>query len=177
MRMPMHGGWRRAAVCGALALAALLGGCARVEAWLAPEEAPVQAVRTAGPAELRLTDAALRAERALTGLQRIRAAQTPAPGAALPRIVEPELLERISLEWIGPLATVVKDLAGKAGYGFVEAGPRPVVPAVVSISVDGEALIFVLRDVALQAGSGVLVTVDAARREVRIDWRHGWEAS
>ena len=155
-----------------------LTGCAWFEAWLVPEEqAPVQVVRVAEPAELQLTDAALRAERALTGLQQIWAAQDAAAGAELPRIVAPELLERITLDWIGPLATLLEELAEKAGYGFAEAGPRPVVPAMVSVSVEEEALIFVLRDVGLQAGSGVLVVVDAERREVRIDWRHGWEVS
>ena len=172
-----RGGWRLGAGCGCVALAALLGGCAWVEAWLAPEEAPVQMVRAAEPAELRLTDAALRAERALTGLQQIRAAQNPELAGELPRIVEPELLERVSLDWIGPLPTLLENLAEKAGYGFAEAGPRPVVPMLVSVSVEDEALLFVLRDVGLQAGSGVLVAVDAERREVRVDWRHGWEES
>ena len=178
MRRRGRDGWRLAAGCGCVALAALLGGCAWLDAWLPLEEhAPVQAVRPAEPAELRLTDAALRAERALTGLQRIRAAQSPELAGEIPRIVEPELLERVSLDWIGPLDTLLENLAEKAGYGFVVAGPRPVVPLVVSVSVDDEALIFVLRDVGLQAGSGVLVVVDAERREVRVDWRHGWEAS
>lgn len=177
MRTGVRGGWRPAAGVGCVVLAALLGGCAWFEAWLEPEEAPAEIVRMAEPAELHLTDAALRAERALTGLHRIRAARDPGLGGELPRIVEPELLERISLEWIGPLTTLLEELAAGAGYGFVEAGPRPAVPLVVSVSAEDEALIFVLRDVGLQAGSGVLVVVDAARREVRVDWRHGWEVS
>ena len=163
--------------CCVVGLFVLLGGCAWVEAWLLPETATVEVVRTAEPVELQLTDAALRAERALTGLQQIWAAQNPDLGAELPRIVEPELLERVSLDWVGPLTSLLENLAEKAGYGFVEAGPRPVVPAVVSVSVEDEALIFLLRDVALQAGSGVLVVVDAERRELRVDWRHGWEVS
>ena len=170
-------GWRLGGGFGCVALVAVLGGCAWVEALLVEEEAPVEVVRTAEPAELRLTDAALRAERALTGLQQIRAAQHPDLGGELPRIVEPELLERMSLDWIGPLTSLLQDLAERAGYAFVVAGPRPVAPALVSVSVEDEALIFVLRDVAMQAGSGVLVVVDAERREVRVDWRHGWEES
>ena len=177
MKMHRTVGWRAGAGCICVVLVALLGGCAWFEALLVEDEAPVQVVRRAEPAELRLTDAALRAERALTGLQQIRAAQSPELGGELPRIVEPELLERISLDWIGPLTSLLENLADRVGYDFAEAGPRPVVPAVVSVSVDDEALIFVLRDVALQAGSGVLVVVDAERREVRVDWRHGWEQS
>jgi len=178
MKMREHIGRWFAGGCGCVALVVSLGGCAWVEAWLLPEEAAqVQVVRMAEPAELQLTDAALRAERALAGLQQIWAAQDVELGAELPRIVEPELLERVSVDWIGPLTTLLENLAEKAGYDFVEAGPRPVVPALVSVSVEDEALIFVLRDVGLQGGSGVLVVVDAERREVRVDWRHGWETS
>lgn len=177
MTMLGRRGYRLGAGCASVVLVALVGGCAWMEALLAPEEPPVAVVRSAEPAELRLTDAALRAERALTGLQRIRAAQSPELAGEIPRIVAPELLEPISLEWVGPLTSLLESLAEKAGYGFLEAGPRPVVPAVVSVEVENEALIFVLRDVGLQAGSGVLVVVDAERREIRVDWRHGWEVS
>ncbi len=173
-----NAGWRVAAGVGCVALVAVLGGCAWMEALLVEDvKAPVEVVRRADPTELRLTDAALRAERALTGLQQIRAAHSPELGAELPRMVEPELLARISMDWIGPLSSLLEDLAERAGYDFVMAGPRPVAPALVSVSVEDEALIFVLRDVGLQAGEGVLVVVDAERREVRVDWRHGWEAS
>ena len=157
-----------------MAVGALLAGCAWLEA--PPSAEPVATPRPAGVAELRLTDAALRAERALTTLQRIRSADDPDLGGTVPRIVEPELLERVTLEWVGPLSSLLESLAEKAGYGFVVGGPRPVVPLVVSVSVDDEALIFVLRDAGLQAGSGALVVVDAARREVRLDWAPGWEA-
>lgn len=177
MKMRWRDGYRLGTGGASLALAVLLGGCAWFEGLLAPEEAPAAVVRMAEPAELRLTDAALRAERALTELRQIRAAHTPALAGEIPRIVAPELLERISLEWVGPLTSLLESLAEKAGYTFVEAGPRPVVPAVVSVDVENEALIFVLRDVGLQAGSGALVVVDAERREVRVDWRHGWDVS
>lgn len=169
-------GWRVLFRCGALSGAlGVLVGCA----WLEVPEAPA---REAGPrmaevAELRLTEAALRAERALTMLQRIRSAKGETLGAVVPRIVAPELLQRVTLEWVGPLTALLESLAEKAGYGFVVAGPRPVVPTVVSVLAEDEVLIFVLRDAGLQAGSGALVVVDAERREVRLDWRQGWKTS
>ncbi len=157
-----------------IAAGALMAGCAWLEGPVPAE--PDLTPRPAGVAELHLTDAALRAERALTTLQRIRSAEGPDLGGAAPRIVAPELLERVTLEWVGPLSSLLESLAEKAGYGFVVGGPRPVVPLVVSVSADDVALIFVLRDVGLQAGSGALVVVDAAGREVRLDWAPGWEA-
>lgn len=156
-----------------LAALVLMAGCAWLEAEQAPATDP--APRMANPAELRLSDAALRAERVLTELQRIRSGENPTLGAFIPRIVAPELLQRVTLEWVGPLSSLLSSLAEKAGYGFAVAGPRPAVPLVVSVSARDEVLIFVLRDAGLQAGSGALVVVDAGRREVRLDWRPGWE--
>lgn len=158
-----------------LAVLALAAGC---ESWFEGAEAPAAAAppRMAEPAELRLSDAALRAERALTTLQRMKSGADAELGAEIPRLLDPDLLLAVTLDWVGPLSSLLESLAGKAGYGFVVAGPRPAAPLVVSVSVENEPLIFVLRDAGLQAGSGALVVVDAARREVRLDWRPGWEA-
>lgn len=170
-----------AALAAALVLAGAPSGCAWIEAaWEGlgeREEAAPEPVRQAGVAELRLSDAALRAERALTTLQRIRASVNGEPAAAVPRIVAPELLVPVTLEWIGPIGTLLESLAEKAGYRFVAGGRTPPAPLVVSVSAEEEALIFVLRDVGLQAGAGALVVVDAARGEVRLDWRTGLETS
>ena len=122
------------------------------------------------PAETRLVEAALRAEAALSVLARVRAGQAPQPAPPPPRRVPPELLRAVTLDWIGPLETLAGTLAERAGYRFVTAGPAPVRPVIVRIDADGRALIDVLRDAGLQAGGAGALTVDAARRTVRLDW-------
>ena len=122
------------------------------------------------PAETRLVEAALRAEAALTALARVRTGQAPQPAPPLPDRVPPELLRAVTLDWIGPLETLAGALAERAGYRFVTAGPAPVRPVIVRIGADGRALIDVLRDAGLQAGGAGALTVDAARRTVRLDW-------
>ena len=122
------------------------------------------------PAETRLVEAALRAEAALSALARVRTGQAPQPAPPPPRRVPPELRRTVTLDWIGPLETLAGALAERAGYRFVTAGPAPVRPVIVRIDADGRALIDVLRDAGLQAGGAGALTVDAARRTVRLDW-------
>lgn len=167
-------GLKRAGCGVVLGVAAAAGGCE----WLDAPEAPVAAAqpRMAEAAELRLSDAALRAERALTTLQRIKSGTDPELGAEIPRLVDPDLMQAVTLDWVGPLASLLESLARQAGYGFEVAGPEPVTPLVVSVQAESRPLIFVLRDAGLQAGSGALVVVDAGSRQVRLDWRPGWES-
>ena len=131
--------------------------------------APAAAPAAEDPAVLRLVEAAARAENALRAL----AAEHGAGDAAPPRVVPPELLEKVAVDWIGPLETLARDLAGRAGYRFVAAGRPPVVPLVVSVRAESAPIVLLLRDAGLQAGDAARLTVDAGAREVRIEWTPG----
>ena len=152
---------RRAA---ALAAAMLLPGCIFAARETAPAPGPPDA------AELRLVEAAVRAETALAALARIRAAAAPREAAPEPRAVPPALLKRVTIDWIGPLEALGGKLAGLAGYRFATAGAAPARPVIVEVAGRGRRLIDLLRDAGLQAGTRGLLTVDAGRRQVRLDW-------
>ena len=155
-----------ALVLAALCPAALaIGGCINL-----PLPQPPAAPAT-DPAELRLTEAAIRAEAALTALARIEAAGTAA--ADVPRLVPPELLRRMSLEWIGPLDRIAARLAAAAGYSFEEAGAPPVRPRMVELKATAKPLILLLRDLGIQAGAVADLAVDPGRRQVRLSWIPG----
>ena len=139
----------RAAV---LPLLLLAGACP------APRETPPD------PAEIRLTEAAVRAEAALAALAR---GADPAP---VPRIVPEPLLGRVTVDWTGPLETLAALLAERAGYAFATAGPRPARPPVAELRADRMPLILAFRDLGLQAGSAAALTVDAERGRVQLDW-------
>lgn len=132
--------------------------------------------RRPDPAEVRLAEAAERAEAALTTLARIRAAEAPPPAPGLPAeaagrsAVPAALRRRVTLDWIGPVETLAATLAARAGYRFAEAGAAPARPVMVAVSAEHAALIEVLRDAGLQAGAAATLIVDAERRTVRLDW-------
>ena len=158
--------------------AALSGGCTPPGIWpdLSTEAAPTIEERRPDPAEMRLAEAASRAEAALTTLARIEAARTPPPPAGVPADrpgsspVPPELRRPVTLDWIGPLETLAESLAQYAGYRFAAAGRPPVRPAMVAVRAEDTLLIEVLRDAGLQAGSAATLVVDAGSRTVRLDW-------
>ena len=125
---------------------------------------------TPDPAVKLLTEAVLRAERTLSALA--GALPTPPSATALPPLDSvPAALQRtVTLDWIGPIETLAKDLARRADYRFLAAGPAPVRPLIVSIEADSVPLIAVMRDAGLQAGNTATVVVDADLRMVRLDW-------
>ena len=147
-------------------LLAALSACAS----FAPDAAV--AVKQIGPdrAETLLTEAALRAERAFVALARARSAEDPLANTPLPRIVPAALSATVTLDWTGPVETLAEELARRAGYRFFAAGPVPARPAIVAVKTRDALLIAVLRDAGIQAGQAAVLTVDADRRIVRLDW-------
>ena len=148
------------------ALMAMLPACAT----FAPAVPNAGRSVVADPAETLLTEAALRAERAFVALARARSAEDPLADTPLPRIVPAALLTTVTLDWTGPVETLAEDLARRAGYRFFAAGPVPARPAIVAVKTTDAPLIAALRDAGIQAGQAAVLTVDADRRIVRLDW-------
>ena len=148
------------------ALMAMLTACATFAPAVPNAGRPV----AADPAETLLTEAALRAERAFVALARARLAENPLADTPLPRIVPAALLTTVTLDWTGPVETLAEELARRAGYRFFAAGPVPARPAIVAVKTTDAPLIAALRDAGIQAGQAAVLTVDADRRIVRLDW-------
>ena len=156
-----------ALVC-ASAAAGPLGGCI---SWAPePPAAAAPEARKSDPAELRLVEAVERAERALASLA--RALPEPDPLSEMPRLesVPAALRAPVTLDWTGPVETLAAALARRAGYRFHMAGSPPPRPLVVAVEADGVPLLAVLRDTGLRAGGMAMLTVDAARETVLLDW-------
>lgn len=159
-----------AALAGAVFGAVALAGCQSLDLdWTKGRDTQTPAAVESDPAAVRLAEVATRVQEAVTRLAEERAAGV-APTVDIPRLVTPELQTRVTLEWLGPLENVAKRLADDIGYDFVVAGPRPSVPVMVEIEAKDEPAIFVLRDIGLQAKDLALLTTDAGRMVVRLDW-------
>ena len=148
--------------------AAALNGCV---SWMhEPPPAVAPAVERPDPAELRLVEAAERAERALASLA--RAVPAPGPQSGLPDAgsLPAALRSPVTIDWTGPIEALAAALARRAGYRFAEAGRPPARPLIVAAQAHGEPLVAVLRDAGLRAGRAATLTVDAASRTVLLDW-------
>ena len=131
---------------------------------------PPSAVAPADPAAELLASAALRAEAALAELAQARSAENPIEATPPPSLVPQELLREVTVDWTGPLDTLVSRLAQEVEWDFIEAGPAPAVPPIVEIHATASPIILILRDAGIQAADTAAVTVDARARHVRIDW-------
>ena len=159
-----------AALGGAMFGVLALAGCQSLDFDWTKGQTPDRPVAVVSdPAEVRLAEAATRAQEALTRLAEIRSGGV-APKVDIPRLVTPELQTRVTLDWQGPLERLAERLAAEIGYDFVVAGSRPPAPVMVGIEVKDEPVIFVLRDIGLQAKEQAVLTVDATRMVVRLDW-------
>ena len=160
---------RALAVIAVLCALGLAGCSLHARAPAPPQPAGPDPAETRVP-ELRLIEAAERAERALTSLA--RALPAPNPAAAMPALdsVPAALRRPVTLDWAGPLDGLVRHLAERAGWRFLAAGRAPARPLIVAVQADGAPLIAVLRDAGLRAGGAATLTVDAAAEQVLLDW-------
>ncbi len=122
------------------------------------------------PAEARIAEAVTRAELSLAVLAEVRSAGADLRAPDMPSNVPPELLLRVSMDYIGPLEELARQLAAGAGYALVTAGHPPPAPVLVEIEARDAPLIHIFRDAGMQAADRALLTVDAGRMTVRLDW-------
>ena len=147
-----------------------LTGCQTLDFGLEREGPKEPGGSMVDPAEARLAEAALRAERALSLLAESRSAAADLRVPETPTNVPPELLQKVTLEFIGPLEELARQLAAGAGYALVTAGRPPPAPVLVEIGARNEPLIHIFQDAGNQAAHRALLTVDAGRMTVRLDW-------
>ena len=173
MNGPRTGAFRCIAPLLAASLAvALTGGCTAlgIGPGAVTETARESVEWKPDPAEMRLAEAAERAEAALTAIAMMRAAASPPLVPDLPAVVPVALQRRVTVDWIGPVESLAEALAGRAGYRFAMGGAAPARPVMVSVTARDVPLIEVLRNAGLQAGSAATLVVNANARTIRLDW-------
>jgi defect-in-organelle-trafficking protein DotD len=117
-----------------------------------------------------LADAADRASTALETLAAVEYSRTPTTAVTPVGNAPPELRRAITVNWIGPVETITKTLADRAGYAFMVVGNPPPVPVVTSIDAENRPIIDVLRDIGLQLGNRADIRVDGNGRSVEIHY-------
>ncbi|MCB1532118.1 MAG: DotD/TraH family lipoprotein [Alphaproteobacteria bacterium] len=115
-----------------------------------------------------LADAADRASKALETLAAVEYSKTPTSSISPVSNAPIELRRAVTVNWIGPVETITKTLADRAGYNFLVIGTAPPVPVVISVDAENLPVIDVLRDVGLQLGGRGDIKVDSAQRVVEI---------
>lgn len=149
----------------ALALPFLLLGCETYRAAPRP-----QLVAEPDPLTVRLANAADRAADALATLAAIEQKRTPVSLPPLAVNAPTELRRTMTVDWYGPPALLLQQMADIAGYNFQETGAKPTIPLVVRLEVRNRPIIEVMRDIGLQVEGRAAVKVDANARIVEISY-------
>lgn len=149
------------------ACAALITSCSTHKDF---SDASPQLVATPDNVSAMMADAADRASKALETLAAVEYSRAPTPAIAPVNNAPIELRRAVTVNWIGPVETITKTLAERAGYNFLTIGAAPPVPVVVSVDATNLPVIDVLRDVGLQLGARGDIKVDSAQRIVEIHY-------
>lgn len=149
--------------CGAAALALGLSACAR-------NLPNPQLVVEPENVTMRLAQAADRAASALDTLAAIEQVRTPTELPPLAASAPVELRRSVTVNWIGPVEPLMRQLADRASYRLIETGNAPETPLIVSVNVRNQPVIETLRDVGLQMGNRAHVRVDANQRTIELSY-------
>ncbi len=117
-----------------------------------------------------LADAADRAANSLETLASVEYARGPGIAVGPVGDAPTELRRGITVNWVGPVESISKTLADRAGYNFLVVGGSPVVPVVVSLDVENMPVIDVLRNIGLQLGMRGDIKVDGPARVVELHY-------
>lgn len=129
-----------------------------------------QVVASPDKVSAQLAEAADRASVALETLAAVEQARSPGIAVSPIENAPPELRRAITVNWVGPVETITKTLADRAGYSFNVIGNMPVTPIVVSLDVENKPVVDVLRNIGLQLGVRADIRVDGSRRIVEVQY-------
>lgn len=113
------------------------------------------------------------ADRAATSLEQLAAVeQSRSPGVAVAPVSDAplELRRAVTVNWVGPVEPLVKNLADRTSYNFVVVGATPPVPVVISLDVENKPVIEALRDIGLQMGLRADIRIDGNSRSIEIHY-------
>lgn len=129
-----------------------------------------QLVAEPDPVALRLAQAVDRASAALATLASVEQARNPSAGLQAAPYAPQEMRRTVSLDWVGPIEPVARQLADRAGYELLVNGDIPPTPVVVTVRATEKSVVEVLRDIGLQAGQRADISVDTERRVVELNY-------
>ncbi len=123
---------------------ALLTGCAS-------EQHANTLVADKDPASIQLAEAATSISQSLYQLTAVEKAATQTKPPKLPDPNSYGMGNQVSVDWTGPIATIVQKIAGLTGYKTRILGTAPSIPIVVSVQAEDEPIGNILRNIAYQA--------------------------
>ncbi|MGE3769682.1 MAG: DotD/TraH family lipoprotein [Bdellovibrionales bacterium] len=162
--------WRAFAIFLALPL---LAACGSMGDWGAQPDQP--AASAAAPAvaapdtvTLRLAEAAEKAATALNTISGVEQMRSPAPDVDDYSAAPPELMEPVTITWVGPAEQFLQMMAARAGYQFRVLGARPTASVTITVDEYQQPLIKLVKSAALQMTGRADIVLDASHRALEM---------
>lgn len=94
----------------------------------------------------------------------------PGPGSQVPPtvVLPPEAIQPVTVDWQGPIETLIEDLAGRAGYTFRVTGRAPANRMMVSVVANEEPLFGVIRRAGAMAHGYADIAFNPSTRTIEI---------
>jgi defect-in-organelle-trafficking protein DotD len=144
-----------------MAAIALLTGCAS-------EQHVGTTIASSDPASIQLAEAATAISQSLYQLAEVEKAATPHKQLKLPDPLSYGMANKVSVDWTGPLATILQKVAKLTGYKTRIIGTEPSIPVVVSVQAENEPIGNILRNVAYQAHQSAQVMLYPKQRVIEL---------
>jgi len=144
----------------------LIAGCASVDT---REEVPP--IKEIDSAIAEAVTVSANANRAIAEVEVATAAPVRAgPAAQVPAtvILPPEATQPVTVDWQGPVETLVQDLASRAGYAFSVTGRAPANQKMISIVANEEPLFGVIRRAGAMAHGYADIAFNPSARTIEI---------
>ncbi len=143
-----------------------LGGCGH---WMSEEPR----MAASDPAQTSLDDAVVKVEQSLHELAAIEKAGQQAPKRLVHTHHLTAFSQPVSVNWEGPIETLVKHVAHLAHYHVHVYGKSPSLPIIVSVHKKSVPIGEIITDADLQAGHQADLRVDNAHRSIEIRYLKG----
>lgn len=125
-------------------------------------------------AEAQLAEAAAGVSRTLNSLAAMQRASDPALYNDMPDVASSKLVSGLaSVNWVGPVEPLLKQIAKKSGLKFVHYGQRTATPIIVSIDAEQMPLSTIIQDISYQAQSHAVVKVNGQKKLLELRYLNG----
>lgn len=152
-------------------IAALLASCGSSKkpmkfTLITTDSAPVKSIDR--NSQVQLANAAVAVDKSLQELSQIEMATHPR--VQLKRPLNPKSIgmeRRASVNWNGPLESLLKKIAHAAHYKLNVLGEEPAVPILVNVSARNKTLAAIFRDITFQASNRVSIALYPGRNKTQ----------
>lgn len=124
--------------------------------------------------EAQLAEAAAGVSRTLNTLAAMQRAKEPGLYKDLPDVGASRQTVGIgSIQWVGPIEPLLKQIAKKTGLRLVTYGQRTATPIIISIDAKAQTIESIIQDISYQAQSHAVVKVNAHKRILELRYING----